>query len=129
MNYKKPLIFLGAIGLLVVAILSLSPDFLTSYVPIETAKKDAGKLVQIIGKVDTTRPENHKESVFFFSIIDEKNGRADIAYKGVKPANFDRADQIVCIGKFNSKENMFMAEKLLVKCPSKYENKYKDGDK
>ena len=126
MTYKKVFIFVGALALLIVAIFSLSDDLMTPYVPVDSAKKDAGKLVQIIGKIDPAKPDRHTEKEFFFSIIDDKSSKIDIVYKGVKPLNFERADQIVCIGRFNSKDNIFVAEKLLVKCPSKYENQYKE---
>lgn len=126
MTYKKVIIFVGALVLLIVAIFSLSDDLLTPYVAVDFAKKNSGKLVQIIGKVDPAKPDRHTEKEFFFSIIDDKSGKVDIMYRGVKPLNFERADQIVCIGRYSSKDGMFIADKLLVKCPSKYENQYKE---
>jgi cytochrome c-type biogenesis protein CcmE len=43
----------------------------------------------------------------------------DILYHGVIPGNFDQATSIVCKGK--SDGNVFVADQLLVKCPSKYQ--------
>ena len=123
MNSKKIAIFVVALVLLVVAIFSLSDDILSPYVPIAEAKTEAGKLVQIIGKLDKTKPVTHTEKDFLFSIMDDANSKVDIVYNGVKPQNFERADQIVCIGKYNSSSQQFIASKLLVKCPSKYERK------
>ena len=42
-------------------------------------------------------------------------------YKGVKPGNFEDAISIVAIGHFDEGAKQFEADKLLVKCPSKYQ--------
>ncbi len=126
MSYKRIAIFLIAVVLLVVAIFSLSDDLMTPYVPVKKAKSNAGKLVQIIGKLDPAKPLRHADKKFFFSIIDDNNSKIDIEYNGVKPQNFERADQIVAIGKYNAERNVFVSDKLLVKCPSKYEEKYEE---
>ena len=42
-------------------------------------------------------------------------------YHGVKPANFEDAISIVAIGHYESGRDEFVANKLLVKCPSKYQ--------
>jgi cytochrome c-type biogenesis protein CcmE len=36
------------------------------------------------------------------------------------PADFKRSEQVVVIGTYKTKE-MFVAEKILMKCPSKYQ--------
>jgi cytochrome c-type biogenesis protein CcmE len=42
-----------------------------------------------------------------------------VSYTDVKPANFEDAVSIVAIGRYEN--GVFAAEKLLVKCPSKYQ--------
>ncbi len=42
-------------------------------------------------------------------------------YKGLKPANFEDAISIVAIGQYDESSKEFEANKLLVKCPSKYQ--------
>jgi cytochrome c-type biogenesis protein CcmE len=42
-----------------------------------------------------------------------------VTYRDVKPANFEEAVSIVAIGTYRT--GAFHAEKLLVKCPSKYQ--------
>jgi cytochrome c-type biogenesis protein CcmE len=44
-----------------------------------------------------------------------------VRYKGLKPANFEDAVSIVAIGHFDEKAKELEANKLLVKCPSKYQ--------
>ena len=42
-----------------------------------------------------------------------------VVYRGIKPGNFRDAISIVAIGRFQ--DGRIEAEKLLVKCPSKYQ--------
>lgn len=126
MNFKRMGIFLTAIALLIVAILSLSDDIITPYVTVAEAKEAAGKLVQVIGKLDESIPLKHTEHDFFYTIIDNTEVKMNVVYTGVKPQNFERADQIVSRGKYDIGRNIFVADKILVKCPSKYEAQHPD---
>ena len=38
-----------------------------------------------------------------------------------RPANFEQAISIVAIGHYDSAQQSFLADSLLVKCPSKYQ--------
>ena len=61
-----------------------------------------------------------ENNMFVFSISDEETGETMLVrYKGVKPDNFDEAYHVVAIGKYTG--DAFAADKLLIKCPSKYE--------
>jgi cytochrome c-type biogenesis protein CcmE len=42
-----------------------------------------------------------------------------------KPSNFEQAVSIVAIGQYDEQTGEFMAENLLVKCPSKYQEQMK----
>ncbi|MBC8015974.1 MAG: cytochrome c maturation protein CcmE [Sporomusaceae bacterium] len=55
-----------------------------------------------------------------FKLRDEKGQEAMVVYKGAKPDNIEQATSIVAIGKYQN--DQFIAEKLLVKCPSKYQS-------
>ncbi len=120
MNFKRIGIFIAAILLLIVAILSLSDDVMTPYVTVVEAREKAGQLVQVIGELDESIPLKHTEKEFYYTIVDEKNVRMNVVYAGVKPQNFERADQIVSRGKYDTGKNLFVADRILVKCPSKY---------
>ncbi len=124
MNFKRMGIFLGAMILLIVAILSLSDDVMTPYVTVAEAKEASGKLVQVIGKLDKSVPRKHTEKELFYTIIDDKKVTMDVVYTGIKPQNFERADQIVSRGKYDTGKNIFVADRILVKCPSKYKEEH-----
>src|SRR6266498_2570614 len=44
-----------------------------------------------------------------------------VLYGKPKPANFEKAISIVAIGHYDAAKGAFMADDMLVKCPSKYQ--------
>ena len=54
---------------------------------------------------------------------DEEGAAMKIMHTGTKPLNFEHAEKIVVIGKYNTIKKQFNADKILVKCPSKYKRK------
>jgi len=101
------------------------------YVSIDEARRSQ-KTVQVMGKID---PENINyntgNSQLEFTIYDpeapdkEHAKRMKVVYNGVIPANFDQATSVVLKGK--SEGDTFVAEQMLVKCPSKYQGEGKAG--
>lgn len=63
-------------------------------------------------------------NLFIFEMIDNKGFREKVYYNDAKPQDFERSEQIVIIGSYN-KEKKFIADKILMKCPSKYEGEQK----
>ncbi|WP_031525595.1 cytochrome c maturation protein CcmE domain-containing protein [Dyadobacter crusticola] len=57
---------------------------------------------------------------FVFTLVDNNNVEQKVIYKNSKPQDFDKSEQVVVVGKM--KDGTFSAEKILMKCPSKYEN-------
>ncbi len=121
MKYRYIIIFLIAIGLAITAFLSLSDDLVTPYIPFREASASGGKYVQVIGKIDKSVPVKHEEGSFTFTLIDKQGTKMNFINYAVKPLNFEHAEQVVVLGKFNSEKKIFAADKLLVKCPSKYQ--------
>jgi cytochrome c-type biogenesis protein CcmE len=92
---------------------------LTPYVSFQQARatKDA---VQVAGKlVQGSDAFEESSSRLLFTLTDDHGDTLRIAYKGLKPGNFNEATQVVAIGRFHG--GVLEAEKLLVKCPSKYQ--------
>ncbi|HTF82883.1 MAG TPA: cytochrome c maturation protein CcmE [Cytophagales bacterium] len=58
---------------------------------------------------------------FSFLLRDSLNNEMTVIYSSPKPADFDRSDKVVVIGKVQ--EGKFIASKILLKCPSKYNDK------
>lgn len=58
---------------------------------------------------------------FEFYLMDSLGNEAKVIYSEPKPTDFDRSDKVVVIGKFDKSDGDFIAKKILLKCPSKYE--------
>lgn len=92
------------------------------YTDFKTAK-NSGEEVHIVAewvKREQTHYDSQKDEFSFF-LRDTLGNEAFVIYPDPKPVNFEQADKIVVIGKFQS--DTFWANKILMKCPSKYEDK------
>jgi len=107
------------------------------YVSIDTAKH-ADRTVQVMGKIDFDQVNyNSDESRLEFAVYDAEAAdktqaeHMKVVYYGVVPGNFDQATSVVLKGKPVGDE--FVADQMLVKCPSKYQgeggNEYQDMKK
>lgn len=123
MKSKLPFLF-GAILLLAFAGFSLSSfqDSLTPYVTFEEAQA-MNRIVQVAGGLQqgSSAYDSGSESLSFVLIDPESGATIPVRYKGLKPANFEDAISIVAIGRWDRASQEMHADKLLVKCPSKYQ--------
>jgi cytochrome c-type biogenesis protein CcmE len=112
----------GAVVILAFLTLGLSTftKSMTPYVSFNEAKQ-LSRTVQIMGGLEKGSSRyDIATKTLFFKLVDEKTRETlPVAYRDIKPANFEEAVSIVAIGKYRGNE--FVAEKLLVKCPSKYQ--------
>ncbi|MNT82326.1 hypothetical protein D3C72_2220400 [compost metagenome] len=58
---------------------------------------------------------------------DEKGKVNKVVYAGTKPQDFERSEKLVLIGKMDN--NTFYASKILMKCPSKYNDELVEVNK
>ena len=92
---------------------------LTPYVSFEEAMRGQSK-AQVAGKLVPDSSSYHEEEqALIFDITDDDGKEMPVRYKGVKPANFEEAIQVVAVGNWTGTN--FEADQLLVKCPSKYQ--------
>ncbi len=103
---------------------------LTPYLTFDEARKARG-VVQVMGGLDkqSDRYDTSTQELSF-DLLDDKGHRMPVVYRGIRPGNFRDAISIVAIGRYQ--DGRIDAEKLLVKCPSKYqgaevEKSYKSG--
>lgn len=59
---------------------------------------------------------------FRFYLQDSLGNQQLVHYYDPKPANFEQADKVVVVGKYDKVSHVFVADKMLMKCPSKYQN-------
>ena len=118
---KRHGIILFFIALFSVYALTEFKSSLNPYVSFAEAKASKST-VQVKGTlVKDTETITYEAQQLHFFLLDENGDKVPVAYHGPKPDNFEHADNIVAIGKY--KDDQFQADKLLVKCPSKYERK------
>ena len=91
----------------------------TTYSDFKTAKENAEE-VHVVGQwirrdeafYDTQR------DLFHFWMQDTVSNVSQVIYGKPKPDNFESAERVVVMGKFH--EDVFYADEILMKCPSKY---------
>ncbi|HWR05266.1 cytochrome c maturation protein CcmE [Sporomusa sp.] len=91
----------------------------TPYVTFSQAKS-AKSAVQVKGTLAAPRitlTEGGRSTQFM--LRDDAGEEVSVVYRGAKPEGLDEATGIVAIGKYSN--GQFLADKLLVKCPSKYQ--------
>ena len=97
----------------------------TPYISFEEARRSNG-LVQVNGILADKEYVLKKDEQFLsFRLKDSKGQVLPVEYRGVVPGNFDQATSIVAIGRYQ--HDQFLAEQLLVKCPSKYQAEAERG--
>jgi cytochrome c-type biogenesis protein CcmE len=118
MDVKKIIIIVIILVFATIAVYSLR-GVITPYVSFKDAKVSQS-YVQIIGSLDKQIPVRYGEGWFEFTIRDRNNDSMRVVDKGTKPMNFEHTSQVVALGTFNRVRMIFEADKILVKCPSKY---------
>ena len=63
-----------------------------------------------------------QNKLFSFYMKDSKGVELKVVYKGTIPNNFESSTSVVVTGKYQ--DGLFIANDILTKCPSKYEEKY-----
>jgi cytochrome c-type biogenesis protein CcmE len=74
-------------------------------------KNDAGEVVGIESGADKVS--------FSFIMVDDNGKEQMVFYNQPMPQDFMRSEKVVVIGRY--KGDIFYAEKILLKCPSKYQ--------
>ncbi|MCH7397272.1 cytochrome c maturation protein CcmE [Belliella sp. DSM 107340] len=127
---KGHILGLGIIAIAIVIIVSMLGDAST-YESFATAKemkvKGEDKAIHVVGQlkkgisgeVEGIEVNENKTS-FYFMMIDNDGTEQKVFYNEPVPADFHRSEQVVVIGAYKSEE-IFMADKILMKCPSKYQ--------
>ncbi|MFN8394715.1 MAG: cytochrome c maturation protein CcmE [Bacteroidia bacterium] len=118
------LIGIAAVAMVGVILFSTlgSSASVTKYASFAEAQK-SGEVVHIAGKwvmQDRAKYDNGQD-LFTFYMQDTTGGTSLVNYYDPMPANFKSADRITVQGKYEG--NAFVADKILMKCPSKYNDK------
>ncbi|MBL0309426.1 MAG: cytochrome c maturation protein CcmE [Bacteroidetes bacterium] len=120
---KVHIIILILAAVSVGVIFAMTGDY-TTYANFLEAKHREGKSVNVVGYLVKDKPMNYdpqKDPNFFsFIMVDKEGNEREVIYKGAKPQDFERSEQVVVKGKMEG-EN-FLCSEISMKCPSKYVN-------
>lgn len=102
-------------------IFAMSGDY-TTYANFAECKANPDKTIHVVGhllKNESMVYDPQKDANYFeFSMTDKDGNRQRVFYRGVKPQDFERSEQLVVKGNMEGK--LFHASEILMKCPSKY---------
>jgi cytochrome c-type biogenesis protein CcmE len=118
---KTYILGIALIGIAIAAIVSMYGDAST-YENFEVAMENPGREFHVVGVLNRDKEKfyNPQEdpNYFTFFMVDEKGKESKVVYHNPEPADFDRSEKIVIVGKMDG--DHFEASKILLKCPSKY---------
>ncbi len=119
---KIQIVIIVVIAVTVGVIISTISDSST-YTSFDQAVQNPGTEYQVVGVLNLDKEMSYdpEESPYFTFYIVDNNGKEEfVKFKGSKPQDFERSDQVVLTGQYIDEE--FIASKILMKCPSKYNN-------
>ena len=131
---RSHIIALAAMAVAVMVIISTVGDASTyaSFSEAKTlAQEGSSKPILVVGelkksasgeiygmKYEPAIDPNH----FEFWMIDSLQNESLVIYNQPKPQDLDKSEKVVVVGKMDVEADVFRAEQILLKCPSKYNN-------
>lgn len=126
---KKHIAAIVIIAIAITMVISMTGDA-SSYVSFSEAKelseKGFQKSIHVVGELPKTASgevvgieESPDKLSFKFEMIDENGTKQKVLHANPIPTDFTRSEQVVIVGAYNGEH--FVAEKILLKCPSKYQ--------
>jgi len=118
---KIHILLLVVIAVGIGVIVAMTGDY-TTYGSFALSKANPSQTLNVVGylqkdkelKYDPQKDPNY----FEFTMNDKEGNVQSVFYKGAKPQDFERSEQIVVKGKMEG--HIFHAAEILMKCPSKY---------
>jgi len=119
---KVHIIILLLLAVTVGVLLAMTGDY-TTYANFVQARQK-GKAVNVVGYLAKDKPMDYNPqkdpNLFTFTMLDKEGNQQKVVYKGSKPQDFERSEQLVVKGRVNG--DVFAASEISMKCPSKYVN-------
>jgi cytochrome c-type biogenesis protein CcmE len=124
-SYIVALVIIAAAVAIIVQTAGESSTYVTFDQAFQLASNGTSKSIHVVGdlKKDNSgeiigiHPGADKVS-FSFLLIDTNGKEQEVFYNEPMPADFKRSEKVVVIGSYHN--DVFVADKILLKCPSKY---------
>jgi cytochrome c-type biogenesis protein CcmE len=118
---KSNIVVIVLIAVAIGIILSTFADSST-YASFNEAMENPERKYQVVGTLSRSKaleynPEMNA-NLFKFYLVDREGVEKEVIFKGSKPQDFERSEQVVIKGRISGKS--FQADEILMKCPSKY---------
>lgn len=118
---KTHIVGIIIIAVAIGAIISTIQDSST-YASFSQAKANPTTEFHVIGELNKEKDLDYNPeinpNVFSFYAFDKDGEEYKVVFNGTKPQDFERAEQLVMLG--SVQEEVFVCSKILMKCPSKY---------
>jgi len=118
---KVHILILILVAVSIGVILAMTGDYTTYANFVQAKQKGNVNVVGYLVKTKEMEYDPQKDPNFFsFTMADKEGNEQKVVYKGAKPQDFERSEQLVVKGKM--KGDFFAASEISMKCPSKYVN-------
>lgn len=127
---KSHILGIVVIAIAVMVIVSTAGDassYVTFSEALELAESGEDKKIHVVGQLKKDPlgevvgiETSDDQQSFSFMMIDEDSNEQKVYFLNTMPADFLRSEQVVVVGSY--KEDVFLADKILMKCPSKYQD-------
>jgi len=120
---KTHIVALILIAVAIATLISFMGD-VTTYETIASAKQKPGRFVNLIAKVDKSRPMNYdpikNPNYLTFTALDTLGNSIEVIYHNSRPQDMEKSERLVLKGKVEN--GVFECKDILLKCPSKYKD-------
>lgn len=116
---KTHIVLIVIVAVLIGAIMVMFKDAGT-YAGFVMADDNKGQEFTVIGYLDKEAAMNFdaRKTLFSFTATDKQGNKRKVVYNQPKPQDFERSEEITMKG--YATDTAFVAEEILMKCPSKY---------
>ena len=111
------------IGVLIATSFSGSTSDYVTVAEVKALGADQTRDSRVAGEIVPDSVEWNTRDLHLTFQIEDQTGKLAISYFGPQPDMLVDAVEAVAIGKYDPANQLFEAEELLMKCPSKYEEK------
>jgi cytochrome c-type biogenesis protein CcmE len=117
------LVVVVVIGVLIVTSFSGSTSDYLTIAEVKALGPDQTRDSRVAGEIVPDSVQWNTQDLHLTFEIKDETGQLAISYHGPQPDMLVDAVEAVVIGKYNPASQVYEAEELLMKCPSKYEEK------
>lgn len=111
------------IGLLIATSFSGSATDYLTVAQVKALEPEQSRDSRVAGAIVPDSVSWNTRELLLNFVIEDETGQLPIVYHGPQPDMLVDAVEAVAIGKYDAAAHVFEAEELLMKCPSKYEEK------